>query len=239
MIINLPNLKVDAAICLFNPERRLEPASMLRLEAEQLGIDIQWFYAGKGSRADIKYNYIDVADLQPWQNIARCHAEIVNQCIYRNYQNVLLLEDDAAFTVDFWDILHSVEIPKNFMQIQLGGFSRDLGIDNSYPTCKPALVPYLESSGLFGSILNCRTFLAMVHHNELWPTRDLAIPPQKYPAQIDNALTIHLMEYPKYFCIPPVIVERDTASLAEVRGNAHGQYHQALQEGRLFTHAPH
>jgi len=218
--MKIQNIQVDEVICLCCPQKRLDNILALLKQANCLDIKVTLFRVGE--------DYKDDPNLSSWANCAKCHEAIIQKCLDNNYQNVILLEDDICFTNDFWNILTTIDIPENFLQLQLGGYVEDSY--QSYPTHKPEFRQVRYSSGLYGSLLNNRAFIPLMNNYKF----NLDYPRQNESCPVDKRTEMELPEWGKYWLTKPVIVERDIVSIIDGRNAPRGQYQQAVKEGRIF-----
>jgi len=217
-VIKLNNLTIDSVICLHLPGRECFP--LLLKDADQLDISIQIYSPEISGISD--------QPIISWINCLNCHKQIMAYCLRQNYKNVLLLEDDACLTNDFYDILSKIEFPDNFFSVHLGGYCRS-DINGGYDTnqsyeevSNPYFRDIVYMSGFFGVILNCRAFLAFQNTTAMQP--------------MDKCIDTELPNHGKYYLVPPIILERNVDSAIDSQIVERGQYDQALREGRVFTY---
>lgn len=217
-------LKIDAAVCLCLDKRENEWRNLIE-QGKQFNLDIHPFICGDGSCKDLVYSKVDEKDpdVSMWgygrpgykqhhYNAFKCHQKIISLAKYAQFNNILILEDDAYITDRFSEVLNNLEkinaIPEQFDILYLGwwvGHETDqmnesletLWNDNKICGIRKAY----QIGGLHGALINSSMFDTILNMQPIDP--------------IDCQLNKIHRNINSYYIFPKVIHTKTTYSYCE------------------------
>lgn len=211
-------LGVDHVICL-TLDKRIGIAYDLQESFMKRGYKFEMFIGGDGKTLPRDmYNIIDSNELPLWYresvnyskwfqlpnaaNAWRAHKALMEMCLERQYESILLVEDDAVLMDNFDTALpHVEEFARNtdWSLFYIGSF-----YDEKKPTMVHPLVARVNNS-IMG-------FHAVAIKNHI--IQKLVRWPQIGP--MDYICSEYMVKYfPSYVCVPPPIVQRGGWSYCE------------------------
>lgn len=181
-------------------------------------------------------------DRQRVMIVANHHKKILQDFLDSKYETILLLEDDVVFTKDARQILERLEYPEDWNVLILGGFIKTpIEVLQAYPQeyfeeDRPEFIPIEKSSGFYGIILNKRSakwILEFLDSNDNIKISDRNI--SRYRIKHGPADWSLNFIGKQYALFPPVIIERNNASIINGVPNIRNMYEQAEMEGRIVN----